>query len=42
MVSLELLYKTMNPRVATYVHAQKPTTLTEMAMASEDYTDGES
>ena len=26
MVSLELLYKTMNPRVVTYVRAQKPTT----------------
>ena len=26
MVSLELLYKTMNPRVATFVRFQKPTT----------------
>ena len=37
MVSLELLYKTMNPRVATYVGAQKATTLTEMARVSDDY-----
>ena len=37
MVSLELLYKTMNPRVATYMCAQKPTTLTAMARESDDY-----
>ena len=37
MVSLELLYKTRNPRVATYIRAQKSTTLTEMARASDDY-----
>ena len=30
VVCLELLYKTMNPRVAMYVRAQKPTTFTEM------------
>ena len=37
LVSLELLYKTMNSRVATYIRAQKPTTLTEMAKASDNY-----
>ena len=37
MVSLELLYKTMKPRLATYIRSQNPTTLTEMARALDNY-----